>query len=86
MPPSGEYLRHIAPAATMVDNFKWNPKTPTKHNFNLAFLRLTDAKKLNNFGTQHGPSTHVMDATSCVQMWNPNIQADELSYILSYKM
>ncbi len=32
-------LRHIAPAAAMVDDFEWNPKTLTKHNFYLAFLR-----------------------------------------------
>jgi hypothetical protein len=37
MPPSGECLRHIAPAATMVDDFEEKIKTPTKHNFYLAF-------------------------------------------------
>jgi hypothetical protein len=50
-----------------------------------SFLTVDDAKKLNNFGTQNGPSTHVIDATSCVEMWSTTIQAEELSYILSYQ-
>ncbi len=44
------------------------------------------ANKLNNFGSRNGPSTHAIDATSCVQMWNTTIQAEELNYILSYQM
>jgi hypothetical protein len=39
MPPLGKCPCCIAPAATMVDNFELNPKTVTKHNFYLAFLR-----------------------------------------------
>ncbi len=33
MPPSGECLRRIAPAAAMVDDFEKTHKTLTKHNF-----------------------------------------------------
>ena len=33
MPPSGECLRRIAPAAAMVDDFEKTHKTQTKHNF-----------------------------------------------------
>ncbi len=69
----------------MVDNFEWNKKTLTKHNFYLAFSRKTNAKKLNNFGTQNGPSNPLIDATNCVQVWNTTIRAEELSYILSYQ-
>ncbi len=86
MPSLGECLRRITPAAAMVDDFEWNKKTLTKHNFYLAFLRKPDAKKLNNFGTQNRPSTHVIDATSCVQIWNTTIWAEKLNYILSYQM
>ena len=39
MPPSGECLCRIAPAAAMVDDFEWNKNTLTKHNFYLAFSR-----------------------------------------------
>ena len=33
MPPSGECLRRIAPAAAMVNDFEKTHKTLTKHNF-----------------------------------------------------
>jgi hypothetical protein len=33
MPPSGECLPRIAPAAAMVDDFEKTHKTLTKHNF-----------------------------------------------------
>ncbi len=83
MPPLGECPRRIAPAAAMVENFE--KKTLTKHNFYLAFSRLTNAKKLSNLETCQGPSTHVLGATSP----NPNpyatSQDEELSYILSYQ-
>jgi hypothetical protein len=42
-------------------------------------------KKLNNFGTRNGLSTHIIDATSCVQIRHHTIQVEELSYILSYQ-
>ena len=73
MPPAGECPHRVALAATMFYDFEWNKKTLTKHNFYLAFLKQTDAKKLNNFGTRNGTSTHVIDATSCVQMRNTTI-------------
>ncbi len=42
-------------------------------------------KKAKKIETQNGPSTYLIDVTSCVQMWNNTIQAEELSYILSYQ-
>ncbi len=35
--------------------FEWNPKTLTKHNFYLAFLRKSNTEKLNNFGPKTDP-------------------------------
>jgi hypothetical protein len=39
MPPLGKCLRHIAPAAAMIDDFEKKRKTLTKHNVYLAFAR-----------------------------------------------
>ncbi len=50
-----------------------------------SFFTVDNTKKLNNFGTQNRPSTNVIDAMSCIQMWNSTIRAEELSYILSYQ-
>ncbi len=43
------------------------------------------AKSCMNFGTQKGPFTHVIDATSCVKMWDAKIEEKELTHILSYQ-
>jgi hypothetical protein len=82
MPSSDECPRRIALAAAMVDDFKYK-KTLTKHNFFLAFSRLTEAKKLNNFKTRQGPSTHVLGTT--IPDPNPiaTIPVKDISYILS---
>ena len=38
-----------------------------------------------NFVPQNEPSTQLIDATSCVKIWNATIGAEELSYISSYQ-
>jgi hypothetical protein len=38
-----------------------------------------------NFIPQNGPSTQLIDATSCVKMWNATIGAEELPVISSYQ-
>ena len=38
-----------------------------------------------NFAPQNGPSTQLIDATSCVNMWDGMIGDEELAYILSYQ-
>ncbi len=38
-----------------------------------------------NFMPQNGPSTQLIDATSCVKMWNATIGAEELAVISSYQ-
>ncbi len=36
-------------------------------------------------GTQKGPSTHIIDATSCVKMRDSFIKEEELAHISSYQ-
>ncbi len=38
-----------------------------------------------NFGTQKGPSTHAIDATSCIKMWDSKYEEEELAHIYSYQ-
>jgi hypothetical protein len=38
-----------------------------------------------NFGTQMEPSTHVIDAASCVKMRGAKHEKEELAHILSYQ-
>jgi hypothetical protein len=66
MPPSGDCLRLIDPAAAMVDDFKKTHKTLTKHNFKLATTVHFELVVCENFVTRKGPSTHFIDATSVV--------------------
>ncbi len=40
---------------------------------------------LSIFVTQQGPSTHVIDATSFVTMWDATIQTEAINYISSYQ-
>jgi hypothetical protein len=83
MPPLGKCTRRIALVAAMVNDF--GKITLRKHNFYLAFERLTDKKKLHNFKTRQGPSTNVLGATFS----NPNpyatIPVEGISYFLSYQ-
>ncbi len=51
-----------------------------------SFLTVDERKKkLNSFGTQNRPSTHIINATICLEMWSITIRVEELSYILSYQ-
>jgi hypothetical protein len=38
------------------------------------------------FGTRNGPSTQLINATSCVKMRNATIGAEKLAIISSYQM
>jgi len=49
--------------------------TLTKHNFSLATTLLLIAGCLWEFHTQNGPSTQLINGTSCVKMWNATIGA-----------
>jgi hypothetical protein len=50
-----------------------------------SFLTVDQRKKLNNFKTRHGPSSHILGRTTPDPNPNATIQVEELSYILSYE-
>ncbi len=86
MPPSGKCLRHIAPAAAMVDKYIENTQNTNKKLF-LASDYGTN-RSLNvyeNFIPQKGPSTQLVDVTSCVKMCDATIGAEELVDISSHQ-
>ncbi len=85
MPLPGECLRHIAPAATMVDEFVENTLNTNKILLLPSNYRtvLSIASCLWEFHTPNGPPTQLIDATGCVRMWHTTIVAEELSYISS---
>ena len=69
MPPSGEYLRRIAPAAVMVDEFVETTLNTNKTQLlpsNYGTFRALVISE--NFIPQNGPSTQLIDATSCVEI------------------
>jgi len=69
MPPSGECLRRVAPAAIMVDKFVETRQNTNKTQFlpsNYGTFRALVV--CENFIPQNGPSTQLIDATSCVKM------------------
>ncbi len=86
MPPLGKCLRHIAPAAAMVNDFEWNKKNTNKTQLLPCFLMVDRCKKAKQFETRQGPPTHVLGATTPDPNPNTTIQVEELSYILSYQM
>jgi hypothetical protein len=51
-----------------------------------SFVTVDRRKKLNNFKTRQGPSTHLLGVTSPDPNPNATIQVEELSYILNYQM
>ena len=67
MPPSGECLRRIAPAAAMVKEFEKNTLNTNKTQLLASNYGTFRALVVcENFVTRKGPSTHVIDATSVV--------------------
>jgi hypothetical protein len=87
MLPSGECLHHIAVAAVMVDELVENTQNTNKKLFSASNLQYNQLLVVcEKFIPQNGPSTQLIDGTSCVKMCNAAIAAEELSYILSYQM
>ncbi len=87
MLPSGKCLRRIASAAAMVNEFVETTQNTTKTQL-LASNYSTFWAIINseNFIPQNGPSTHVIDVTSFVKMWDDTIGVEELVIISSYQM
>ena len=69
-PPSGNYSPRIAPADAIVINF-WPKKSSCGV---VKSLFEANVKKSRN-----RPSTQLIEATSCVESWNPTIKAEELT-------
>jgi hypothetical protein len=87
MPPSGECLHRITPAAAMVNKYIENTQNTNKKLF-LASNYGTSPSIIGyeDFIPQKGPSTQLVDATSCIKMCNVTIVAEELAEISSYQM
>jgi hypothetical protein len=86
MLPSGECLHCIAPAAAMVNKYIENRQNTNKKLF-LASNYGTNQSLVvyENIIPQQGPSTQLIDATSCIKMCNATIEAEELVDISSYR-
>ncbi len=70
----------------MVDKYIENTQKTNKKLF-LASKYGTNQSLVvyENFIPPKGPSTQLIDATSCVKLCDATIGAEELSYILSYQ-
>ncbi len=70
----------------MVDEFEWNTQNTNKTQLLASnYGTLKTLVVYENFGAQNGPSTQLIDVTSCVKMWNATIGAEELADISSYQ-
>jgi hypothetical protein len=86
MPPSGECLHRIAPAATMVDKYIENTQSTNKKLFLASNYGTNQSLAVyENFIPQKGPSTKLVDVTSCIKRCNATIGAEELADISSYQ-
>ena len=81
MLPLGVCLRRIGPADAMVIAIAVVSKTQLLASNYRTFL----PANLLIFVTRKGTSTHVIDATSFVIMWDTTIQKEAISYIFSYQ-
>jgi hypothetical protein len=69
MPPLGECLCYIALAAVMVDKFFETTLNTNKTQLLASSYGTFQALIISeNFMPQNGPSTQLIDATSCVKM------------------
>jgi hypothetical protein len=87
MPPLGECLRRIAPAAAMDEEFVETTQNTTKTQLLASnYGTFWSLVVYDNFIPQNGPSTQLINATSFVSMWNATIGAEELAHISRYQM
>ncbi len=69
MLPTGKCLRRIVPAAVMVHKFVENTQNTNKKRFSASNLRHNQSLVVcENFIPQNGPSTQLINATSCIKM------------------
>jgi hypothetical protein len=74
------------PAAAIVDNLNCKHKTTNNKlllasNYGIRQLLVV----YENFIPPNGPSTQLIDGTSCVKMWDSPNGAEELTHISSYQ-
>ncbi len=74
MPPLGKYLPRIALVDGMVINFGVKK---------LVVALWNRCSKASVQKAQNGPSTQLIEATSCVEKSNATIEAKEISYFLA---
>jgi hypothetical protein len=66
----------------MVHEFVENTQNTNKKLFSASNLRYNQPLVVSeNFIPRNGPSTQLINATSCVKMCNAGIVAEELSYM-----
>jgi len=86
MPPSDECMRRIAPVAVMVDKFVETTQNTNKtQHLASNYSTFRSLVVCENFVPQNGPSTQLIDTTSCVKIWDATIVAEELANISSYQ-
>jgi hypothetical protein len=68
MPPSGDCLHRIALAAAMVIDFGCETQNTNKKLFSAINYHTFFLANRINFETRNGPSTQLINATSCVKM------------------
>ena len=87
MPPFSKCLRRVALVAAMVNKFV--ETTQNTNNTQLLASKYGTFWSLavcENFIPQNESSTQLIDATSCVKIWNATIGAEELVDISSFQM
>jgi hypothetical protein len=86
MLPLGKCLRCIAPEATMVIEYIENAQNTNNKLFAASdYVTNQSLVVYENFIPQKGPSTQLVDVTSCVKMCNATIRAEELVDISSHQ-
>jgi hypothetical protein len=81
-------LHCIAPAAAMVDKYIENTQNTSKKLVLASGYGTNQSLSLvvyENLIPPKQPSTQLVDATSCVKKCGARIEAEELSFILSYQ-
>jgi hypothetical protein len=76
-------LHQTSACAVLPQQPPWSMNTLKTHASNYG--RNRSLVVYENFIPPKGPSTQLVDATSCVKMCNATIRAEELRYILSYQ-
>ena len=86
MTPLDKRLRRIAPAAAMAGDFGCKHKNTNKTQLLVSNNGTNQPLVVyENFIPQNEPSTQLIDATSCISLWDTTIQQEEHSYISSYQ-